>query len=1047
MSVINFSIKNPLIVNLFLLLVIVMGVISWRSMPQEMFPVVEIDKVRITTEFEGAPPEEVESQITIPIEDEIDSLADIDVVNSESNESISKIVIKLKPDTDVDEFVRDLRSTVDAITDLPDEAERPDITRLKTRFPVISMSVYGDVSMGTLIQSAKDIKKKLQQISGVASVSIAGEREWELWVEVDPYVMSARNVSLDEVISALRNNLRDLPGGSLKALEGDILLRGKGTAPNLEATERIVIRSSSSGGQLVLGEIANVKLRLEETQTLGRFNGEPSVNLTITKTAKASTIKVSQSVRELTTRLQNELPAGIKLGLFGDLSKYVKTRLETLKSSGAVGLSLVLLSLYLFLNFRVAIITALGIPVSFLVAVIIIYYLGYTINMVSMFAFLIALGMIVDDAIIVTENVYRHMENGLERTPAAKRGAKEVFWPVMASTSTTVAAFLPMFGVSGTLGLFIQVIPVVVSAALIGSLLEAFIVLPSHSAEILRISDNKKRSWVNWRDLLDKYVKVIRFSLHNRYFISAATVGVLSVVLMFAYTRMPYTQFGDVEIGQFLVNIEAPNTYSIEDTTALAIEIENRMDEVFNEDELDTLLTNVGVILIDFNRLKLGSNYIQYVVDLKKPRPEGVIERFISPIVNLRFEPHGKRERTTEAIMDEIRNSAAAVPGIQRFSILRPQGGPAGSDIEVGIIGQDTDTLLSVSGEVVNFLRRIPGVKDVRQDLEPGKLEYQYTINERGRELGLTQAQIADAVRTGYLGLEVTHVNWKSERYPVRVIYPESIRKDGAGLKRLPITIANGGTVYLGEVADIKLGRGLGAVQRRDSQRLSLITAEVDKEIITPLEVNELIDQEFVGLSDQHYGYSLLHLGEKKESRDSFNDIGNMLIIALVVIFFILAALFKSLLDPFVIMLAIPFAIVGVIIGHVLFGYTMQFLSMIGFLALTGIVVNDSLILIDFAKKRMAEGMSCFESLVDAGRIRIRPILLTTITTFLGISPLIFFASGQTAFLSPMAVSLGFGLIFATVLILIVLPCFYLIADDLRNYVYDRIASRHAEHA
>lgn len=1041
MGIINFSIKNPLVVNLFLILIVVLGVISWRSMPQEMFPVVEIDKVRISTEFEGAPPEEVESQVTIPIEEELDLLPDIDVVTSESNEGISKIVIDLKPDADVDEFVRDLRATVEAITDLPEESERPNITRLKTRFPVISLSVYGDVSPGTLVQSAKDIKSRLQQIDGVASVSIAGEREWELWVEVDPFIMSARSVSLNEVISALRNNLRDLPGGSLKASEGDILLRGKGAAPNIEATKRIVLRSDSGGGQLVLGEVADVQLRLEETKTLGRFNNKPSVNLTITKTAKASTIEVSKLTRDLAAQLQKELPAGIKVGLFSDLSIYVKTRLETLKSSGAVGLVLVLLSLYLFLNFRVAAITAMGIPVSFLVAVIIIYYLGYTINMVSMFAFLIALGMIVDDAIIVTENSYRHMENGMQAVAAAQRGAKEVFWPVMASTCTTVAAFLPMFGVSGTLGLFIQVIPVVVTASLVGSLLEAFIVLPSHSAEMLRLTKKKKHSRINWNKWLEKYIFVVKYALRNRYFISAATIGVLSVVLVFAKTHMPYNQFGDVEIGQFLVNIEAPNTYSIEDTTELAIEIEKRFDGIFQENELDTLLTNVGVTLIDFNRLKLGSNYIQFVVDLKKPKPKGVVEKFVSPLVNMRFTAQGVRERSTEIILNEVRESVATIPGIQRFSILRPQGGPAGSDIEVGIVGKETEMLLSLSGEVVTFLRRIPGVRDVRQDLEPGKLEYQYTINARGRELGLTQTQIADAVRTGYLGLEVMQVNWEADRYPVRVIYPDSIREDGAGLNRLPITLDSGGTVYLGEVANIELGRGLGAVQRRDSKRLSLITAEVDKDAITPLEVTALLEEEFKTLSDDHFGYSLLFLGEKKEAQDSFNDIGKMLVIALAVIFFILAALFKSLLDPFVIMFAIPFAIVGVIVGHILFGYNLQFLSMIGFLALTGIVVNDSLILIDFAKKKMADGADCFDALVEAGRVRIRPILLTTVTTFLGISPLIFFASGQTAFLSPMAVSLGFGLIFATMLILVVLPCFYMIADDLRNYTSAKIRS------
>lgn len=1038
MGIINFSLRNPLVVNLFLVLVIVTGVISWRSMPQEMFPVVDIDKVRINTEFEGAPPEEVESQVTIPIEEELDSLANIDVMTSTSDEGLSKIIIKLKPDTDVDEFVNDLRSTIDAMTDLPEDAERPDVTRLKTRFPVISVSVYGDAFMGTLIATAKQIKSRLRQIDGVASVGIAGEREWELWVEVDPYAMSARNVSLATVTSALRNNAGDLPGGSLKATEGEILLRGKGVAPSVEIVEDIALRSKANGGQLKLGEVANVSLRLEETKTLGRFNGKPSVNLTVTKTASASTIEVSQAVQEFVSQLKRELPAGIKIGLFSDLSKYVKTRLDTLKSSGAIGLLLVLLSLYLFLNFRVALITALGIPVSFLVAVTAIHYLGYTINMVSMFAFLIALGMIVDDAIIVTENVYRHMENGMEAVPAARRGANEVFWPVMASTFTTIAAFLPMFGITGTMGLFIEVIPVVVMASLVGSLLEAFVVLPSHSAEILRITAGKRRNVVNWAFLLDKYIVTVRFALRNRYLVSTAAIGALSVVLVFAYTRLPYNQFSDIETGQFLVNVEAPSTYSIEDTTELAVEIEQRMSKVFQEQELDTLLTNVGVMLLDFNRFSFGSNYIQFVVDLKKTKPKGIIEKFVSPVVNLRFKTDGERTRTTEEIIDEIRVSVAAVPGIQRFSILRAQGGPQGSDIEVGIVGKNIDTLLSLSGEVVTFLRRIPGVKDVRQDLEAGKLEYQYTINARGRKLGLTQAQIADTVRIGYLGLEVMQVNLKSERYPVRVIYPDSVREDGAGLKRLPITLENGGTVYLGEVADIQLVRGFGAVQRRNSQRLALVTAETDEKVITPIEVNALVDEEFKNLGAAYSGYSLLQLGEKKEARDSFDSVGNMLIIALVIIFFILAALFKSLLDPFVIMLSIPFAIVGVIFGHMLFGYNLQFLSMIGFLALTGIVVNDSLILIDFAKKRLAQGASCFEALVDAGRVRIRPIMLTTVTTFLGISPLIFFASGQTLFLSPMAISLGFGLIFATVLILIVLPCFYLIADDVRSFTIAR---------
>jgi len=1039
MNIIHFSIRNSLIVNLFLIIIVIIGFFSWEKLPQEIFPTVDLDRVRITTEFEGAPPEEVERQVTIVIEEEIESLPDIDVITSQSSEGLSKVEIKLKTDTDLDEFLREVRSVIDTVDDLPELAETPEVTRLKTRFPVISMSLYGDVERGLLYETAEDVRRDLLGLSGVASVGVAGDRQWELWVEVDPHVMAARHVTLSEVTNALTRNLDDLPGGSLKANEGDILLRGIGVAPDVASVQKLVLRNDINGGQLFLSEIANVTLQLEEEKTIGRFNSAPSVNLTVTKTARASTIDVAAAVREYARTQADKLPAGLQAGLFSDLSVAVKTRLETVRSSGVIGLIVELISLYLFLNVRIVFVTALVILISFLVAIILIYYLGYTINMVSLFAFLIALGMIVDDAIIVTENIYRHLEEGMERTQAAIVGAREVFWPVVASTCTTVAAFIPMFGVSGTLGKFIEVIPVVVTAALIGSLIEAFVILPSHCSEMLRLQTRRRhRFWIN---SLEKYLSTLRWALTHRYVVSILTLAVLAVVLTYAQTRLPYNQFGDVEIDQFLVNIEAPNTYSVEDTSTLAITIEDRILGVVAEEDLNTMLTNVGVILVDFNRFKMGSNYIQLSIDLNKAAPQTFIEKYVSPLVNLKFGEFGTRNLSTQEIIDDIRFELQSVAGIQRFSILRPQGGPAGADIEVGVVGENIDQLIEKSSDIGQFLKRVPGVRDVSQDLEPGKLEYQYVLNERGRQLGLTQEDLANAVRTGFVGLEVTHVNWQEDRYPVRVIYPESLRKDSAGLSTLPLTLSSGGSVYLGDVADLTLQRGLGTILRRDAQRLAVVTAEVDLDVTTPLEVNELISAEFDYLNNPGSSMELLFLGEKKEANDSFKDMLNALVIALAIIFFILAALFKSLLDPFVIMLSIPFAIVGVIIGHMLFGYNLQFLSVIGFLALTGIVVNDSLILVDFAKKRLAQGVSCYDAMLDAGHVRIRPILLTTVTTFLGISPLIFFASGQTAFLSPMAVSLGFGLIFATILILVVVPCFYMVADDMRNAVKARVSA------
>ncbi len=1038
MFLIRFSIRNALVVNLVLAFILLAGVLSWYAMPQEMFPVIEKDIVRITTIFEGAPPEEVERQVTLPIEEAFEGLSDIDFIQSVSNEGRSAVIIRLKAGADMDNFMRDARSKIDQITDLPDEVDTPEMVRLETRFPVISIALYGDVSLPYLYDLAEDVKRKLQVLPGTASVGIAGKREWELWVSVDPQKLAASRVSLEEVIKALRDNLKDIPGGSVKALEGDILLRGLGVFPTPDKIKKIIIRSIKGGGQLHLGAVATIEKRLQEATTLGRFNGRPSVNLTVNKSASASTIELSQKVREFVAGLSRQLPPGIKAGLFNDTSVFVKTRLETVKSSGFVGLILVLLSLYLFLNFRVALITAMGIPVSFLVAVIMLSYLGYSINMVSLFAFLISLGMIVDDAIIVNENVYRHMEMGMPADQAAELGAQEVFWPVIASTTTTIAAFLPMFAITGTMGAFISVIPVVVTASLLGSLFEAFGVLPSHAADMLKVSKNKRESWIPWDKLLVKYTGYLRKALHARYLVTIITIGVLAVTLTYAATRLPFNLFSHVDTGQFFINLEAPNTYSLEDSTRLAAKVEKVLLDELDESEMRTTLTNVGLSFIDFNRFRIGSQYIQIMVDLNKRKPEGIIERFVSPIVSMKFSWEGTRETRTADIIKRLRQRIEVIPGLQRISILRPQGGPGGADIEIGVAGDDVYVLRKQAERIRNYLRRLPGVYDVRHDMDPGKLEIQYSLNERGRDLGLTQTQISNVIRTGYLGQEVVHVTLDDKRLPVRLIYTDPVRHSSA-LQSLPITLPNGKTVYLGDIADIKIGRGLSTINRRDLRRLATVTAEVDASISTPIEVNRQVELEFADFSKKVPGYKLLFLGEKKEANDSFEGMTRAGIISLAIIFFILSTLFKSLLDPLVVMFAIPFGLIGIVIGHAIFNYNLQFLSLIGMLALSGIVVNDSLILVDFAKRMRAEGMNRVDAMIEAGRVRVRPILLTSITTFLGISPLIFFATGQTAFLSPMAVSLGFGLLFATVLILIALPCFYLIADDMKIWTCRRV--------
>ena len=1032
---IDYSIKNPLVVNLFLFLVIVVGVISWQSMPEEMFPVVEKDSIKIITKYDGASPEEVEKQVTIPIEDTLDNLQDVDFYYSKSSESVSSITLRLKPEADVDELLRTVRDLADAIDGFPEEADEPEISRVKTRFPVISVSIYGETRKSLLFNNAKKIKQKIMQLDGVAGVGIAGNRDDEIWVIINPSVMSAKKISTKEIIYALRNNIRDLPGGSVKSLEGDILLRGLGSS-SIKSIENITLRNNNIGGQLLLKEVASVEQRLEEENSVGRFNGKKAVNMSVTKTADASVFDVSKNVREIVKNYS--LPSGLKISAFSDFSINVKTRLDTVKSSGIIGLSLLLISLYFFLNLRVAFITAFGIPVSFLVAAFGMYVFGFTINMVSLFAFLVALGMVVDDAIVVTENTYRHIENGMDPISASKIGAREVFWPIVASTFTTIAAFLPMLSISGTLGKFIEVIPLVVTVALLGSLMEAFIVLPSHCASFLKKSEKIDRKKEKWKKALSIYNKYLSISIKNRYLVSSITVGILCVIITFAVTRIPYYQFGKVDSGQFFINAEASITSSVKDSERLAIKMEKIILAELEDSELESLYTNVGVSFKDFSRFDLGSQYIQIVVSLKKRSPQGFVDYVVTPLFNMSFDSYGERDRSEKEIIDSLREKIPVIPGLQKLSIKKASGGPGGSDIVIGIVGQDQKILTKYAKEVEEFLSRIDGVKDVEQDQDPGKVEFKYKINNRGKELGLSQADIAESVRTGFLGLEAAYFNLEGERVPVRLIYSAKYRNDSSKLYQLPIVLESGKTIYLAEVADIEVSRGMNTVRRRDGQRLAKISADVDPSIITPLEVTNIFDKKYEKIFKSDSSYEYMYLGSKKRSRENFADMKKTAFISLAIIFFILAVLFKTILDPLVVIFSIPFAVVGVILGHILFGYNLQFLSVIGLLALIGIVVNDSLILIDFLKKLRADGKDRIKATLEACNVRARPIILTSVTTFLGISPLIFFATGQTKFLSPMAVSLGFGLLFATILILIVLPCFYLIMDDLKELIINK---------
>ena len=1027
---IRFSLRNPFVANLVMVLVVAVGLLSWQKTPQEIFPVIPLDKIEIRTVFEGASPGEVERQVTLTIEEEINDLADIKTITSTSREGLSSIRVELLENADVDDMLQKIRDAVQTMSNLPEATEDPIVSRVRSPHGLINVSVYGQVSEFRLHVQAEELRDRLLQVEGVSEVRFTtGERDWEMWVQIDPRQLAALGVSLAEMRTALRDNMSDTPGGTIYAREGDILLRGYG-AKDLEAIGNVVVRSNPQGGQLRLRDLATVSMQLEEVQTAGRFNGAPAIGLHVFKTEHSSSAVVVERIR---TMLANTPRAtNIEYGLFHDTSVWIERRLQTLKSAGLVALLLLLLAMNFLLNFRTALITALGIPVAMLTGVILVSLLGHTINLISATAFLVALGLVVDDAIIIAENAYRHLEEGVEPHVAAERGSREVMWPVIAAVLTSAAAFLPMFNIGGILGKYVEVIPVVVIAALVGSLMEVFLIMPSHAAELLRLQHNRRRDQI-WKQVHTRYCAILDHCIHNRYLVVLGTIGILCISMIWGMTRLSYTQFPGLDLDEFSINIEAPSTYGLKDTTRLAERVETALVEVLREDEVRNIQTNVGFSMFG-ESLGYGGNQLNINVELTPSAPEGWLETYVNPVVSLNFDAAGTRERRNSELLALTREHLKAVTGIQRLLIMSPESGPPGSDIEIGLVGQDFGVLLTEAEIIEDFLRQIEGVDDVQHNLTPGKVEYQYTLNDRGRKLGLTQSALGAAVRVGYQGDQVLHTSFQGYRVPVRLLYEPSTRGSSADFGRIPV-VTEGGVVYLEDVADIRATRSLTSVNRRDGKRMITVSADVDETITTSGNIIKLVDRELGGQFAYRDDVELLYLGEKQEAKDATADMKFAVSVALILIFFILALLFKSVLDPVVVMLSIPFCLVGVVIGHSLVGIHVQFLSLIGILALIGVVVNDSLVLIKFAEEARRRGMERMEAVLYAGRARLRPILLTSVTTFLGVSPLIFFASGQTRILTPMATSLGFGLLFATFLILLALPCIYLIVDDLRQEV------------
>jgi len=1026
MSLPDLAVNRPVLVHLLVLLILIGGVVSYRQMPQDQFPDVSTEMVVVTTVLPGASPKEIEQILTTPMEKEIAKIDDIDQITSTSSEGVSTIMVQFEPGIEsVVEKITEIQNQIEKVERFPEEAENPAVQEMKVDFPSIAISVQGTAPEREIKEFVEDLEDAIKDLPGVDEVRVAGLRKREIWVEVDPLRLYSYEMSLTQVADALRRRNLNLPGGLIRMERGEFSVRTEAEYENVEQIRRTILRGNTRDGYVYLEDIATVRDTFEERITLARLDGKPAVNLTVTKTRSSNAIDVVESIKETVAEFEQHLPAGLFLVTTDDSSIEIKQRLRSLYSNMGVGLLLVIGSFTFFIGWRPALMVAAGIPVSFLATFILLNAFGYSVNMLVLFGLILVLGLVVDDAIVVCENVYRHVENGMPLREAATFGTKQIAWPVIATVMTTVAAFLPLLLMGGVLGKFMAVIPVVVTLALLASLLEAFFVLPAHIVEwggshprALAQHSRDARPWLP--KLLKYYEGRLAFFLRFRYLTLAAVVALAVFTANLAYTKMEFILFGGQDLEGFAVVVEAPTSASLYETTRIMSEIEGHALAVAkrNPHEIDTVRSEVGSLMRQQFMRVTGTHYAEISIDLASAN---------------------ERDRTGEEIKNEIRDLLQDVVGATAINFEETRRGPpVGQAIMLHVKGDSFDTLRLIADEIMDYLATIEGVKDIVDGFPPGKDEVRPRLDlEKVAAVGLDVRTVASEIRAAFGGLEATHIYDGNEEVDVTVKFNQEHRSSLAGLREMRFSSPNG-LVPFDNIGTIERRPGYSQISHHNQKRSISVTADVVEGVTNSRRVNELLIKEFASLEQKYPGYVVEFAGEWEDTTESMLDMMRAFLITIVLIYVILGGLFQSFVQPLIIMISVPFAFIGVVVGFFVTGQAMGMFSTIGIIALAGIVVNDSLILIDFINRERRRGTNQKESILKASSARLRPIILTSITTILGLMPMTVGLFGVDDFLRPMAMSIAWGLTFSTVLCLIVVPCVYRIFDDLSMLVIKR---------
>jgi multidrug efflux pump subunit AcrB len=1033
--------RNSVAANLLMFFLVLVGFISVSSIVQEVFPEASLDTIEVRVAWPGASPSEIEDGIILRVEEQLEGIEGIKRISAIAAENVGIVNVQLRLGADAARVLDDVKAEVDRITTFPVDAEEPQIQEMTTRRQAIQLALYGSASERTLKELAARMKDDLGATAGISYISITGVRDYEIAIEVPEENLRAYGLSLDAVTMAVRRGSLDLPGGAIETSNEEILVRTTGQNYTARDFREIIVLARPDGSTVRLGDIALVRDGFEESDLITRFDGQPAALMSIYRTADERVLDIVEAVYAYVDTAP--LPAGVEIAVWQDEAKLLKSRYELMLKNGAMGLILVILALGLFMNSRLAFWVASGIFISFLGTFAVMLMLGASINLISLVAFILALGIVVDDAIVIGENVFAEQEAGRSPVDAAVVGATRLARPVTFAVLTTIAAFSPLLFIPGVIGKFMQQLPVVIITVLAISLVESLFILPAHLSHVKALRTAGKKGvagaidrvqdrvsdFLNW-NVENLLVPTLHFVTRNwgLVILGGITTVLLSIGLV-AGGLVNFVFFPDIEGENVIARIEMKEGTQAEQTQAVAAIVEQKGREVIArlQDELPESHPPLA-------------KHVFAVVGTQPSianAPGGAGTGLTEPTkaeVNFELLESENRDVPAARIENAWREAAADIPGVKSVA-FQSSIFTLGKAIQVEASAADADVLDAAVDELKREIARFSGTVEIQDDRQLGKREIQLRLKPAARTLGVTLEDLARQVRAALYGNEALRVQRGRDDVKVMVRLPADERDAVSDLDRLRIRTADGREIPFHEVAEATMGYGSSIINRRDRRRVVTVTADVDAEVVAASDVLAALEADVLPRLRRDYpGFRASFEGEQREQADAVNAIKRGFLIALFVIFALLAIPFKSYTQPLIIMAAIPFGVIGAILGHLIMGLDVGILSLFGIVGLSGVAVNNSLVLIDYINTERAAGATVEEAILTASKARFRPIILTSMTTFLGVLPLILERSLQAQFLIPIAASLGFGILFATFIILVLVPALVLLEDRIRSF-------------